>query len=34
MPGETQAVLDTVGLGGLKLERNAWDSMSWTVMRT
>ncbi len=32
MPGETQAVLDTVGLGGLKLERSLWDSMSWATL--
>ena len=31
MPGETQAVLDTVGLGGLKLESDQWGSMSWTL---
>ena len=30
MPGETQAVLDTVGLKGLKLEQDPWGSMSWT----
>ena len=32
MPGETQAVLDTVGLGGLRLERSLWDSMSWATL--
>ena len=34
MPGETQAVLDTVGLGGLALERNQWASMSWATLGT
>jgi hypothetical protein len=32
MPGETRAVLDTVGLRGLRLERSPWDSMSWTTL--
>lgn len=32
MPGETHAVLDTVGLGGLSLERDVWDTMSWTTL--
>ncbi len=34
MPGETQAVLDTVGLGGLHLERDQWDTMSWARLGT